>query len=180
MALSPQTARQRTCWGAKAARPLTPAEALRLKGFEGEDDGNGLRRLRHTPRVFHRSNDIRHTKRNELRANLLPCILQVDRAPSEGACLASDAVEEHSEKYKHYKGILTGRSEGENETQVFVEKDAFPPGWDPSWQAVEACQGLRDLVQDRSLRYRRPVEEMVNVNSDLPFRHEAGVKGLSA
>lgn len=172
MALSPQTARQRTCWGAKAARPLTPAEALRLKGFEGEDDGNGLRRLRRTPRVFHRSNDIRHTKRNELRANLLPCILQVDRAPSEGACLASDAVEEHSEKYKHYKGILTGRSEGENETQVFAEKDAFPPGWDPSWQAVEACQGLRDLVQDRSLRYRRPVEEMVNVNSDLPFRHE--------
>ncbi|CAE7258234.1 ADL1 [Symbiodinium sp. CCMP2456] len=147
-------------------------EALRLKGFEGEDDGNGLRRLQRTPRVFHRSNDIRHTKRNELRANLLPCILQVDRAPSEGACLASDAVEEHSEKYKHYKGILSGRSEGENETQVFVEKDAFPPGWDPSWQAVEACQGLRDLVQDRSLRYRRPVEEMVNVNSDLPFRHE--------
>ena len=154
-----------------SARPLTPAEALKLKGF---GEAEGLRRLLRTPRVFHRSQDIRHTKRNELRANLLPCILQTsDRKGCEGAQV-SDAVEEHSEKYQHYKRILNGRSEGENETQVFVEKDAFPPaGWDPSWQAVQACQGLQDLVQERSQRYRRPVEEMVNVNSDLPFLHEA-------
>ena len=178
MALPVQTSRKRTPGGAKAVRPLTPAEALKLKGFEGgEGTGDGVRRLLRTPRVFHRSQDIRHTKRNELRANLLPCILQTnDGTVPEGACSASDAVEEHSEKYKHYKGILSGRSEGENATQVFGEKDSFPPaGWDPSWQAVQACQGLRDLVQERSQRYRRPVEEMVNVSSDLPFLHEARV-----
>ena len=180
MSVTLQTARKRVSSSGNRSRPLTPAEALKLKGF-GEDEGaEGLRRLLRTPRVFHRSQDIRHTKRNELRANLLPCILQtsegIERKVPDKAQASHGAFEEPSEKYQHYKGILTGRSEGENATQVFVDKEAFPPtGWDPSWQAVQACQGLWDLVQDRSQRYRRPVEEMVNVNSDLPFLHQVGL-----
>ena len=151
--------------GSPRRRPFT-AEVLGLRGAKA---GKGDARLLKTPRVFHRQNDIHHMKRNELRANLLPCILQTPRT-------AEGAIEdiENSKKRSDYTQILGSRSESESVTQDFIQTTTiagFPQEWDPAYQAVYACNSLRDLVNERSSRFRRPVDGMVT-SSNLPFVHK--------
>ncbi|CAE8659778.1 unnamed protein product, partial [Polarella glacialis] len=62
-------------------RPLTAAEVLSGGGSLSTED-EALRRLMKTPRVFQRAKVIQHNRRGELRANLLPSILQT---PSDAA-----------------------------------------------------------------------------------------------
>eukprot|EP00438_Fugacium_kawagutii_P028359 Skav219254 [mRNA] locus=scaffold1242:325652:347129:+ [translate_table: standard] len=117
-------------------RPLT-AEVLQTESHVRQ------RRLLKTPRVFHKSQGISHIKRNELRANLLPCILQTpssDRKETDERC--------EFKKRLDYQSIIGTRSESENEVKemAFLEKSFnstdFPEEWDPAWQAANACSEL--------------------------------------
>lgn len=150
-------------------RPLT-AEVLQTESVP---------RLLKTPRVFHRSQGISHIKRNELRANLLPCLLQTpssDRKETDERC--------EFKKRLDYQSIIGTRSESENEVKeiAFLEKSFkstdFPEEWDPAWQAANACDSLKDLIQERCSRFRRPIEAMVNTSSDLPFLHKEMGRGI--
>ena len=73
--------------------------------------GEGVQRLLKTPRVFQRCTDVRHLKRNELRANLLPCILQTGDTAD-----CTDETVERSEKYKYYKSSLGSRDTEADDT----------------------------------------------------------------
>ncbi|CAJ1434726.1 unnamed protein product [Effrenium voratum] len=119
--------------------------------------GEGVQRLLKTPRVFQRCTDVRHLKRNELRANLLPCILQTGDTAD-----CTDETVERSEKYKYYKSSL-GSRDTEADDRALSE-------WDPARQAAQACTHLRDLAEERCRL--RPVEELVNTSSNLPFVHK--------
>ena len=171
-----QAVRERLCTPRGSPSPRRPLTAEVLKGDKGEN-GNlqgDLQRLLKTPRVFHRCQGISHIKRNELRANLLPCILQTPSSDRE------ETDVERSEKFKKrldYQNIIGTRSESESEVNeiAFLEKTIdFPEEWDPAWQAVNSCDSLKDLVHERCSRFRRPIEGMVNTSSDLPFLHKAG------
>ena len=165
-----QAVRERGCTprGSPSPRPLTAAAQV-LKGVQGDE----FQRLRKTPRVFHRCQGIRHIKRNELRANLLPCILQTPSRRDR-----DDDVERlESEKFKkrsEYQNIIGTRSESESEVNeiAFLDKNFGFQEWDPAWQAVNACDSLKDLVHERCSRLRRPIDGMVNTGSDLPFVHK--------
>ncbi|CAK9110058.1 unnamed protein product [Durusdinium trenchii] len=141
-------------------RPLT-AEVL------GTKTAKDLQRLMRTPRVFHRQSDLRHMKRNELRANLLPCILQTPDA--------TEGETEDVEKFKKrsdYKQILGIKNESEAQDFEKTTIVGFPEEWDPAHQAVNACNSLRDLVSEKASRFCRPIDGMVNTSSGLPFVHK--------
>ncbi len=170
-----QAVRERGCTprGSPSPRPSTAAAQV-LKGVQGDE----FQRLLKTPRVFHRCQGIRHIKRNELRANLLPCILQTPSRRDR-----DDDVERlESEKFKkrsEYQNIIGTRSESESEVNeiAFLDKNFGFQEWDPAWQAVNACDSLKDLVHERCSRLRRPIDGMVNTGSDLPFVHKVGRVG---
>ena len=87
-----------------------------------------------------------------------------------------------SEKFKkrsEYQNIIGTRSESESEVNeiAFLDKNFGFQEWDPAWQAVYACDSLKDLVHERCSRLRRPIDGMVNTGSDLPFVHKVGRVG---
>lgn len=141
-----------------------------------------MQRIRKTPPVFHRGKDIYQSRRCELRANLLPSILQ---PPSDSAYPTTAAVdfeepkapdpvvETDGEFYRAYQQTLAKRDEDEKKVKVFLGKDkTFPPSaWDPAQVAAENCNGLKDLMETKAANFRRPKQTLVNTSSDLPFQH---------
>ena len=57
---------------------------------------------------------------------------------------------------------------------VAATKDRALSEWDPARQAAQACTHLRDLAEERCRL--RPVEELVNTSSNLPFVHKDSKK----
>jgi len=157
-------------------RPFTANEVLRGGVFQKEDES--FKRLVKTPRVFHRGKDVQHNRRGELRSNLLPSILQcpppsenLSRQQQEGPPPADPAVEADGEFYRLYQDELTARDEVENQVKVFLEKDTSQQPQDPAHLVAQNCVLLKDLLEPRAGRFRRPKDSILNLDSDLPFSH---------
>eukprot|EP00931_Biecheleriopsis_adriatica_P042400 TRINITY_DN24165_c0_g1_i1.p1 TRINITY_DN24165_c0_g1~~TRINITY_DN24165_c0_g1_i1.p1 ORF type:complete len:1319 (+),score=355.91 TRINITY_DN24165_c0_g1_i1:46-4002(+) len=164
-------------------RPLTAAEVLQsgdpsrpLSRVAVAVEDDSMKRLLKTPRVFRTGKDIRHNRRNELRANLLPSILQIPDASgavvAEGPEPVDPTVEATGKHYNMYRQQLAERDEMENKVQFFLNKDhAFPSDWDPAQVAAQNCVAMKDLLESRAARFRRPKESLLNTSSALPFSH---------
>ncbi|CAE8592110.1 unnamed protein product, partial [Polarella glacialis] len=78
-------------------------------------------------------------------------------------------VNSHTRMYKQQRAQREQAETQKNGTWL-LRDNTFPPSdWDPQQVVMQSCTALKELLADRSNRFRRKQEPLVDTSNTLPF-----------